>query len=105
MADCEPIHAMSGSVARVPSPMKKLLSAFLLTILALSLAAVFGVAATLLLFPFWSWLEAVSGIESAGHSGPAGWCYLLVFLLSLVVLAGAVVLRTRIRRGQKSRMS
>ncbi|HMA06992.1 MAG TPA: hypothetical protein VKP68_03990, partial [Ramlibacter sp.] len=36
---------------------------------------------TLLLFPFWSWLEASTGIESVGHSGPADWCYLSVFVL------------------------
>ena len=35
---------------------------------------------TILLVPFWSWLEASTGIESLGHSGPAEWCYLLVFL-------------------------
>lgn len=36
---------------------------------------------TILLVPFWSWLEATSGIESLGHSGPAVWCYLAVYLL------------------------
>ncbi len=36
---------------------------------------------TILLFPFWSWLEASTGIESVGHSGPADWCYLSVFVL------------------------
>jgi len=36
---------------------------------------------TILLVPFWSWLEATSGLESLGHSGPAAWCYLAVYLL------------------------
>lgn len=35
---------------------------------------------TILLVPFWSWLEATSGLESLGHSGPAAWCYLAVYL-------------------------
>jgi hypothetical protein len=44
---------------------------------------------TLLLVPFWSLLEAVSGIESLGHSGPAGWCVLVVYLL--VVSIGGMI--------------
>ena len=35
-----------------------------------------ALAVTLLLYPVWSWLERTTGIESVGHSGPAGWCYL-----------------------------
>ena len=44
---------------------------------------------TLLLIPFWSWLEATTGYESLGHSGPAGWCFLAVYLL--VVSIGGVI--------------
>ena len=40
---------------------------------------------TMLLVPFWSWLEATSGIESLGHSGPAAWCYLAVYLLVVTI--------------------
>ena len=36
---------------------------------------------TFLLLPFWRWLESLFGIESIGHSGPAGWCFLAVFIL------------------------
>ena len=43
----------------------------------LTLAA--ALAVTLLLYPVWSWLERTTGIESVGHSGPAGWCYLAVW--------------------------
>jgi hypothetical protein len=44
-------------------------------------AAPLSILATILLFPFWSWLEASTGIESVGHSGPAEWCYAAVFLI------------------------
>jgi hypothetical protein len=36
---------------------------------------------TVLLSPFWNWFEAVSGIESQGHSGPANWCFVAVYIL------------------------
>lgn len=39
---------------------------------------------TLLLFPFWTYVEATTGIESAGDSGPAAWCFALVFALMLI---------------------
>lgn len=45
---------------------------------------------TILLMPFWLYLEAATGIESAGHSGPAGWCFSLVYTGMLVAcLLGA----------------
>lgn len=40
---------------------------------------------TILLVPFWSWLEVISGLESLGHSGPAEWCYLVVYLLMVSI--------------------
>ena len=39
-----------------------------------------ALAVTLLLYPVWSWLERTTGIESVGHSGPTGWCYLAVWV-------------------------
>jgi hypothetical protein len=41
------------------------------------------------LLPLWSWFEAAAGVEAIGHSGPAEWCYLLVFA---VLASGAAVL-------------
>ena len=35
---------------------------------------------TLLLTPLWSWIEATYGVEAIGHSGPADWCFLVVYL-------------------------
>jgi uncharacterized membrane protein YidH (DUF202 family) len=53
-----------------------------------------SVTITLVAWPFWRWLEAVSGIESIGHSGPAAWCFAAVYVLLLCVL----VLLWRARR-------
>lgn len=47
-----------------------------------------ALAVTLLLYPVWSWLERTTGIESVGHSGPADWCYLAVW----VPMAAALLL-------------
>ncbi|HSH95110.1 MAG TPA: hypothetical protein VK968_13245 [Roseimicrobium sp.] len=42
-----------------------------------------AVILTFVLSPFWNWFESASGIESMGHSGPATWCYLAIFLIVL----------------------
>ena len=41
---------------------------------------------TFLLSPFWRRLEATSGIESMGHSGPADWCFAVVY--AVIAVAG-----------------
>jgi len=51
---------------------------------------------TFLLLPFWRWLESLSGIEVIGHSGPAGWCFLVVFLL---IVSGSVFVWYQFRSG------
>jgi predicted PurR-regulated permease PerM len=56
------------------------------TLGALLLAAVLGVGMTFLLWPLWSWLEAFSGFESMGHSGPATWCFVLTSALIFFAL-------------------
>jgi len=45
-----------------------------------------ALAVTLVLFPFWSWVERTTGIESVGHSGPASWCYLAVWVPMAIAL-------------------
>ena len=40
--------------------------------------------ATLLLYRFWNWFEAQTGIESMGHSGPAAWCFIAVYMAMLL---------------------
>ncbi len=46
---------------------------------------------TILLFPLWSWVEDTFGIESVGHSGPAGWCFVLTYLIVAATLSTMVV--------------
>lgn len=55
-----------------------------------------GPVLTLVLSPFWSWLEAATGLESIGHSGPAGWCFLATWagLLALAWLLPWAARRT-----------
>jgi hypothetical protein len=51
---------------------------------------------TFMLRPFWDWFEAISGIESLGHSGPSEWCYIAIYV---ALVSGIVILhRTRKRR-------
>lgn len=66
------------------SPKAKAIAATLaLMLLGIPLAYVL----TVLLFPFWAWLETRTGIEAAGHSGPAAWCFWLVYFLMLAACA------------------
>lgn len=48
-----------------------------------------AVAITFVTSPLWSWLESRSGIEAYGHSGPAEWCYLLVYGILVAVCTWA----------------
>lgn len=58
-----------------------------LLICSIALPAAFII--TVLTFRFWRWLESATGIESFGHSGPAEWCYWLVY--GILVLLATVV--------------
>jgi hypothetical protein len=60
-------------------------------LVALPVAAVVAIV----LLPLWSWIEAVTGIESVGHSGPAGWCYLTTYL---AIFACVALVRRLVRR-------
>lgn len=44
-----------------------------------------AVGATLISSPIWKWIESTTKIESYGHSGPAEWCYLAMYVLILVL--------------------
>ena len=61
--------------------LKKIALLILIFILSIPLA----IAVTLFTFPLWRWFEAMTGIEAYGHSGPAQWCYLLVYGLIVAV--------------------
>jgi hypothetical protein len=50
---------------------------------------------TLLLFPLWGMIEARFGIEAVGHSGPADWCFWLVYAVLGSTGLAALLLRAR----------
>jgi hypothetical protein len=67
----------------------------LLSGLTLFLVAPLSILITILLVPLWRWLEAATGIESIGHSGPALWCYGVVFAASSALGAGSIIREAR----------
>ena len=62
---------------------------FIWLLLEIPIAGVITIALT----PLWSWVEARTGVEALGHSGPATWCFFLsyVALTLLAILALALV--------------
>jgi hypothetical protein len=60
-------------------------------ILALDLPVAFVL--TMMLVPVWSAIESRWGIESVGHSGPAAWCYGVVFAGVAAISLGAYLWR------------
>jgi hypothetical protein len=48
---------------------------------------------TMMLLPLWSTIERRLGIESIGHSGPATWCFAVVFVCVVVVSLAAYLHR------------
>jgi len=83
---------------RIDSPISLVFSLLLIIIVAVPLSII----AAILLVPFWSWLEASTGIESLGHSGPAEWCYAVIFFL---LAAAAVTVRMRMQLRRKNERS
>ncbi|MGN6151846.1 MAG: hypothetical protein ACTHOH_07525 [Lysobacteraceae bacterium] len=47
----------------------------IVVVMILMAAAPFAFVVAAVLSPLWSWIEAATGLESMGHSGPAAWCY------------------------------
>ncbi len=78
---------------RIDRPLSLIFAIVLIIIVTVPLSII----ATILLVPFWSWLEASTGIESLGHSGPAEWCYAVIFLL-LTAAAATVKMRMQLRK-------
>ena len=54
------------------------------------LAVPLALVLTLALLPLWRWLEAATGIESIGHSGPSEWCYAAMY--GIIMSASIVAL-------------
>jgi len=57
-----------------------IVSAIILAVIPISILI------TILLSPFWSRFEKVTGVESFGHSGPANWCFVVIFLIIISIL-------------------
>jgi len=62
-----------------------------------------ALALTLILLPFWRWVEASLAVEAIGHSGPATWGYLAVYAVLALVATLAVCLWSR-RQGAPARV-
>jgi len=74
---------------------QELLIASSVLLLCLPLA----VLLTLMLLPVWSWIGVNFAIPAVGPSGPAPWCFILVYALMAAVCLGVIVLRWRGGRG------
>ena len=94
--------ALGRRPTTVRCSMKKTMRTILLSVIALMVTAPLSIIVTVVLFPFWSWLESSSGIESVGHSGPADWCYLFIFVVLLTILAATLMLIIRSSHDQPS---
>jgi hypothetical protein len=62
----------------------------------LLLAVPVSVFVTLFLLPLWRWMEARLEVEAVGHSGPAGWCFIVSY--AAVAVAGGFTWSRRRRR-------
>ena len=71
--------ASSASFNGPPQGVKAVMLQLAVRLGLTAVAVPVALAVTLLLYPVWSWLERTTGVESVGHSGPAGWCYLAVW--------------------------
>lgn len=81
--------------ARAPLVLRALRT-LAVTVAAMVLALPVAFVAAVLLHPFWSWLEATTGLESMGRHGPADWCYGAVWgVMVLAALLPAGVRRAR----------
>lgn len=77
--------------------MKPTLRNILLAVVGFALSVPLSAIVTVVIFPFWSWVESSFGIESMGHSGPAGWCFVAVFASLCTLITAALILAARTR--------
>ena len=56
-------------------------------VLVIMFIACIPVAMLLTIFTtsFWLWIENTLKIEAVGHSGPAEWCYIAVYLILVTI--------------------
>ena len=57
----------------------------MIVLVALAAAIPLAMVGTIMLMGLWRWIEAFTGIESVGHSGPAGWCYVVTYIVIAVL--------------------
>jgi hypothetical protein len=60
---------------------------------------VLSIVTAILTARFWGWFEDRTGIESLGHSGPADWVYILLWVVWTTVLVAAMFRTFRGTRG------
>jgi hypothetical protein len=60
-----------------------------------------SVIATLASIPFWSFVERRFGIESVGHSGPADWCFEVVYVVWMALTGIAWLALIRRAQGRR----
>jgi hypothetical protein len=90
------ILVMAFALLIIKSPSKNRTRAHIaagVTIIVISLPLAFWL--TIMLLPLWGWVEARYGIESLGHSGPADWCFSVVFLIVISTLTGLYIYACR----------
>ncbi len=91
------MQPLPGPPAHDPAP-KAARHGLLWLLIALAWVVPAGPVLTLLLFPWWSWLERATGWESMGHSGPAGWCFVAVWCVLLALALLVPLLARRLLR-------
>jgi hypothetical protein len=70
--------------------MRRILKIFLAIVGVLIFCAPAAFVITFLLAPLWTWIESHYQIESIGHSGPADWCFYLVYGVLVSIFLAAV---------------
>jgi hypothetical protein len=77
----------------------RLIRPLIVVVMILMAVAPLAFVAAAVLSPLWAWIEASTGLESIGHSGPASWCYLATWA---AVSASAVLLWRAGVRGRRA---
>ena len=75
---------------------------FTVALFAAVAVVIVSIATTFWLHPFWSWLQRATGVESLAFHCPAEWCFFAVYG---VLVAAAIVIRSRVTRRHRSRWS
>jgi hypothetical protein len=78
---------------KFPARIKLLVIAFSLAIVCIPIAMIITIFSN----PLWLWFEKTFPVEATGHSGPAEWCYIAVYLL-LISITGFIWFRISKRK-------